>query len=132
VDLQQTKAYIHGWAGKSHVAWRVVGAVEWVEKVYQFIGNVKNNNSQKEEKTMRKNTKIAAKQLNVLPFRTEDFKDRTQIYNPRIGKWVKRNSRTGLFTSVKGDGKPFSRVRIEETPFQEVAKTLPGDFPPAA
>ena len=39
---------------------------------------------------MRKTTKIAAKQPNVLPFKTEDFKDRTQIYNPRIGKWVKR------------------------------------------
>ena len=32
VDLQQTKAYIHGWAGKGHVAWKVIEAVEWVEK----------------------------------------------------------------------------------------------------
>ena len=132
VDLQQTKAYIHGWAGKGHVAWKVIEAVEWVEKVYQFIENVKKNNSQKEEKVMRKTTKIAAKQPNVLPFKTEDFKDRTQIYNPRIGKWVKRDSKTGLFTSVKGDGKPFNRVKIEDNPFLEVAKALPEDLPPAA
>ena len=132
VDLQQTKAYIQGWAGKGPVAWKVIEAVDWVEKVYRFIETIRNKDSQKEEKKMRKTGKVAAKQPNVLPFKTEDFKDRTQIYNPRIGKWVKRNSRTGLFTSVKGDGKPFSRVRIEETPFQEVAKTLPGDFPPAA
>ena len=81
---------------------------------------------------MRKTTKAVAKQPNVLPFKTEDFKDRTQIYNPRIGKWVKRDAKTGLFTSVKGDGKPFSRVKIEENPFQQVAKALPEDYPPAA
>lgn len=83
---------------------------------------------------MRKTTKIAAKQPNVLPFKTEDFKDRTQIYNPRIGKWVKRDSKTGLFTSVKGDGKPFNRVKKEENLFAEVAKILPyeTDLPPAA
>ena len=134
IDLQNTKAYIQGWAGKGHVAWKVIEAVEWVEKVYQFIENVKKNNSQKEEKAMRKTTKIAAKQPNVLPFKTEDFKDRTQIYNPRIGKWVKRDSKTGLFTSVKNDGKPFSRVKKEENLFAEVAKILPyeTDLPPAA
>ena len=133
IDLQNTKAYIQGWAGKGHVAWKVIEAVDWVEKVYQFIENIKDN-SQKEERKMRKTTKVAAKQTNtnVLPFKTEDFKDRTQIYNPKIGKWVKRDSKTGLFTSVKADGKPFSRVRIEENPFQEVAKILPEDLPPAA
>lgn len=133
IDLQNTKAYIQGWAGKGHVAWKVIEAVDWVEKVYQFIENIKYN-SQKEERKMRKTTKVAAKQANtnVLPFKTQDFKDRTQIFNPKIGKWVKRDSKTGLFTSVKADGKPFSRVRIEENPFQEVAKILPGDLPPAA
>lgn len=133
IDLQNTKAYIQGWAGKGHVAWKVIEAVDWVEKVYQFIETIKDN-SQEEEKKMRKITKTAAKQANknVLPFKTEDFKDRTQIYNPKIGKWVKRDSKTGLFTSVKADGKPFSRVRIEDNPFQEAAKRLPEDFPPAA
>ena len=81
---------------------------------------------------MRRTTKMVAKQANVLPFKTEDFKDRTQIYNPRIGKWVKRDAKTGLFTSVKGDGKPFSRVKTEENPFLQVAKALPEDYPPAA
>ena len=81
---------------------------------------------------MRKTGKVAAKQANVLPFRTEDFKDRSQIYNPRIGKWVKRDSRTGLFTSVKADGKPFNRVKIEDSPFLEVAKAMPVNWPPAA
>ena len=131
IDLENTKAYIQGWAGKGHVAWKVIEAVSWVEKVYQFIENIKDN-SHKEEKKMRRTTKVAAKQPNVLPFKTEDFKDRTQIYNPRIGKWVKRDAKTGLFTSVKGDGKPFSRVKIEENPFQQVAKALPENFPPAA
>ncbi len=132
VDLQQTKAYIQGWAGKGHVAWKVIEAVDWVEKVYRFIETIRNKDSQKEEKEMRKTGKVAAKQANVLPFRTEDFKDRSQIYNPRIGKWVKRDSRTGLFTSVKADGKPFNRVKIEDSPFLEVAKAMPVNWPPAA
>ena len=136
IDLQNTKAYIQGWAGKGHVAWKVIEAVEWTEKVYKFIEELKEK-TQKEEKQMKIfSTKTAAKSAkpNVLPFKTEDFKDRTQIYNPKIGKWVKRDSKTGLFTSVKGDGKPFSRVKIEDNPFAEVAKRLPGeaDLPPAA
>lgn len=132
IDLQNTKAYIQSWAGKGHVAWKVIEAVNWVEKVYRFIENIKGN-SQKEDKKMRKTlVKTAAKAVNVLPFKTEDFKDRTQIYNPRIGKWVKRDSKTGLFTSIKGDGKPFSRVKIEDSPFAEVAKVLPDGLPPAA
>ena len=134
IDLQNTKAYIQGWAGKGHVAWKVIEAVEWTEKVYKFIEELKEK-TQKEEKEMKIfSTKTAAKSAkpNVLPFKTEDFKDRTQIYNPKIGKWVKRDSKTGLFTSVKGDGKPFSRVKIEENPFLQVAKALPEDYPPAA
>ncbi len=134
VDLQNTKAYIHGWAGKGHVAWKVIEAVGWTEKVYRFIEEIREK-SQEEEKKMRVTpSQNAAKAVAVLPFRTEDFKDRTQVYNPKIGKWVKRDSRTGLFTSVKGDGKPFSRVRIEDNLFEETARCLPDDggLPPAA
>lgn len=128
-DYENTKAYIQGWCGSGHVAWKVLEAVEWTEKVYDYIEKT----NEKEEKKMAKQTKTTVvKQSNTLPFKTEDFKDRTQIFNPKIGKWVKRDSKTGLFTSVKSDGKPFSRVKIEETPFQECAKTLPDDFPPAA
>ena len=135
-DLQNTKAYIHGWAGKGHVAWKVIEAVDWTEKVYRFIEEIREKSQRQKEKNEMNifTTRNAAKsaKANVLPFRTEDFKDRSQIYNPKIGKWVKRDSKTGLFTSVKGDGKPFSRVKIEETAFGEVAKRLPDDLPPAA
>ncbi|MBQ3799396.1 MAG: hypothetical protein II837_03780 [Treponema sp.] len=137
IDIQNTKAYIQGWAGKGHVAWKVIEAVDWVEKIWRFIEEIRQK-SRKEEKDMgiipAKTAAKSAKASNVLPFRTEDFKDRTQIYNPKIGKWVKRDARTGLFTSVKGDGKPFSRVKIEENPFAEVAKRFPegDDLPPAA
>lgn len=136
IDLQNTKAYIQSWAGKGHVAWKVIEAVEWAEKIYKFIEEIREK-THKEENEMRifstRNAAKTAKQ-NILPFKTEDFKDRTQICNPKIGKWVKRDSKTGLFTSVKGDGKPFSRVKIEENLFAEVAKRLPEEdgLPPAA
>ena len=137
IDLQNTKAYIQGWTGKGHVAWKVIEAVGWTEKVYNFIEEIREKfQNQKEEKEMKIfSTRNAAKSAkpNVLPFKTEDFRDRTQIYNPKIRKWVKRDSKTGQFTSVKGDGKPFSRVKIEEYAFGEVAKRLPDeDLPPAA
>lgn len=136
IDLQNTKAYIQGWAGKGHVAWKVIEAVEWVEKVYHYIEEIREKNQKEKSEMKIFSTRTAAKSAkpNVLPFKTADFKDRSQIYNPKIGKWVKRDAKTGLFTSVKGDGKPFSRVKIEENPFAEVAKRLPDeeDFPPAA
>lgn len=131
VDLQNTKAYIQGWAGKGHVAWKVIEAVEWTEKVYKYIERIKEK-MQKEEYEMKvfsinnvaKNTKT-----NVLPFKTEDFRNRTQIYNPKIGKWVKRDTKTGLFTSVKGDGKPWGRIKIEDT---QIVTCRNADLPPAA
>lgn len=42
-------------------------------------------------------------------------KDRSQIYNPKTGKWVKRDSQTGKFMDVKTtDNKPFKGVRKEK------------------
>ena len=130
-DLQNTKAYIHCWAGKGHVAWKVIEAVEWTEKVYRYIERIKVK-IQKEKYEMKnssiKNTAKSTK-TNVLPFKTEAFKNRTQIYNSKICKWVKRDTTTGLFTSVKGDGKPWGRIKIEET---QITTCRNADLPPAA
>jgi antirestriction protein ArdC len=41
------------------------------------------------------------------------FRGRTQTFNPKTGKWVKRDGETGLFRSVKKDGKPYRRVLQE-------------------
>lgn len=42
-------------------------------------------------------------------------KDRTQVYNPKTDKWVKRDSQTGKFMDVKTtDNKPFKGVRKEK------------------
>lgn len=39
-------------------------------------------------------------------------KDRSQVYNPKTDKWVKRDSQTGKFMDVKTtDNKPFKGVR---------------------
>ena len=37
VDLDNTRDYIHGWAGKGHVAFKVAEAVVRVEEIYRFI-----------------------------------------------------------------------------------------------
>lgn len=42
-------------------------------------------------------------------------KVRSQVFNPSIGNFVKRDSSTGRFLDVKSDGKPFKGVRKEET-----------------
>lgn len=36
--------------------------------------------------------------------------NRSQFFNPAIGKWVKRNSTTGRFMDIKQDGMPFKGV----------------------
>ncbi len=41
-------------------------------------------------------------------------KDRTQTYNPKIGKWIKRDSNTGQFMDQKSDGNPFKGVSKEK------------------
>lgn len=42
-------------------------------------------------------------------------KDRSQVYNPKTDKWVKRDSETGKFMDVKTtDNKPFKGVRKEK------------------
>ncbi len=41
-------------------------------------------------------------------------KDRSQTYNPKTDRYVKRDSNTGRFMDVKSDGKPFKGVRKEK------------------
>ena len=42
-------------------------------------------------------------------------KDRSQVYNPKTDKWIKKDSQTGKFMDVKTtDNKPFKGVRKEK------------------
>lgn len=41
-------------------------------------------------------------------------KGRSQTYNPKSDKWVKRDAETGQFMDVKQDGTPFKGVRKEK------------------
>jgi hypothetical protein len=40
-------------------------------------------------------------------------KDRSQVFNPATGNYVKRDTVTGRFIDVKSDGKPFKGVTKE-------------------
>lgn len=39
---------------------------------------------------------------------------RSQVCNPKTGKWTKRNTETGRFIDQKSDDKPFKGVRKEK------------------
>lgn len=41
-------------------------------------------------------------------------KKRSQVYNPKIDRYVKRDADTGQFMDVKSVGKPFKGVRKEK------------------
>ena len=41
-------------------------------------------------------------------------KERSQVLNPKTGKFVKRDSETGEFMDQKADDKPFKGVRKEK------------------
>ena len=41
-------------------------------------------------------------------------RDRSQVYNPKVGRWVKRDAETGQFLDQKSDDKPFKGVRKEK------------------
>lgn len=59
----------------------------------------------KEGDTMAKNTGNG--------YRRGSVDDRTQIYNPRIEMWVKRDTITGRFIEIKSDGTPFKGIAKE-------------------
>lgn len=42
------------------------------------------------------------------------IKDRSQVYNPKTDRWVKRGADTGRFIDQKADDKPFKGVRKEK------------------
>lgn len=42
------------------------------------------------------------------------IKDRSQVYNPKTDRWVKRDTDTGRFIDQKADDKPFISVRKEK------------------
>jgi hypothetical protein len=52
------------------------------------------------------------------------MRQRSQTFNPKNRKWVKRDLLTGRFRWIKKDGEPFKRVSMD---FE-----LHGDLPPAA
>ena len=41
-------------------------------------------------------------------------KNRSQVLNPKNGKYVKRDTDTGRFMDMKSDNKPFKGVRKEK------------------
>jgi hypothetical protein len=41
-------------------------------------------------------------------------KERSQLYNPKIEKWVKRDTGTGQFMDVKQNGDKFKGIRKEK------------------
>ncbi len=40
-------------------------------------------------------------------------RDRSQTYNPKTGRWIKRDTETGEFIDQKTDRNPFKGVRKE-------------------
>lgn len=41
-------------------------------------------------------------------------RNRTQFFNTKTQKWVKRNRETGVILDVKQDGTPFKGVTVEK------------------
>lgn len=41
-------------------------------------------------------------------------KTRSQVKNPKTGKWTKRDADSGKFMDMKADSKPFKGVRKEK------------------
>lgn len=46
--------------------------------------------------------------------RIGQVKDRSQVYNPKTERYVKRDTDTGRFIDQKADEKPFKGIRKEK------------------
>jgi len=42
-------------------------------------------------------------------------RDRSQVFNPKTGHWIKRDAVTGQFMAVKQDGGTFKSIRKESS-----------------
>lgn len=47
-------------------------------------------------------------------FRRGAVLQRTQVQNPKTGRWTKRNAENGRFIDGKSDSKPFKGIRKED------------------
>jgi antirestriction protein ArdC len=136
-DIANTKSYIKSWQGKGHVAFKVVDALQRVEQIYQYIVS-----TQKKQRQIVKMPNPKMKPARSFPtaknpvapiydgtlFQTMPMKDRSQTYNAKIRKWIKRDNTTGLFSSIKKDGKPFTRIVQED----DICARNYNDFPDEA
>lgn len=128
-DIDNTRAYIKSWSGTTHVAFALSHAIERVLAIYTYITQF---TSKKEVSVKEKKETVYMKEGGeiLLPFKTRQIKDRSQSYNSKTERWVKRDSKTGRFVAVKADGKPWSRVVKEAIASCTVLDD--GDLPPAA
>jgi len=46
--------------------------------------------------------------------RLGSVKKRSQIHNPKLTRWIKRDTNTGKFLDQKSDSKPFKGIRKEK------------------
>ncbi|HCA57800.1 MAG TPA: hypothetical protein DEP46_07455 [Blastocatellia bacterium] len=46
-------------------------------------------------------------------YRKGSVDNRTQVHNPKIDRFVKRDTETGQFTNVKSDDRPFKGIAKE-------------------
>lgn len=46
-------------------------------------------------------------------YRKGQVKNRSQVFNPSTGNYVKRDTETGKFLDVKSDGKPYKGIKKE-------------------
>jgi len=114
VDIPETKAYIEHYAGKGHAAFAVSEALQRVEQIYHYIARHRDKTKTSVKRTKSKTGRAAKPVDGKLPFRAAPFKERSQVFNSFIQKWVKRNESTGMFCAVKKSGKPWKRVAREK------------------
>jgi hypothetical protein len=87
---------------------QVVDALQRVEQIYKYIEGRKKRRRISERATSPETGQTAA--YTLLFTEPALIKNRSQVFNPKNEKWVKRDDSSGQFLSVKKDGNPFARV----------------------
>jgi hypothetical protein len=105
-DIAGTKSYIDGWSGKGHVAFKLVDALQRMEQIYQFIESKKGKKCRavklpkiKPRKAARAATQECGDESSL--FSTLSVKEQSQLFNPKIKSWVRRDACSGVFRSAR-------------------------------
>ena len=94
--------------------WQSISLNHWYYKTLDYRKMNVENISKSGETLKKKENKMAKNKPYGDNRRIGSVKKRSQTHNPKLNRWIKRDTNTGKFLDQKSDSKPFKGIRKEK------------------